>query len=213
MFRRGVSNDCLLGAPNRRLHDGHRHLRACKSSARSKFTATTAPRSRPPPSAAAATATYTTSLAYTNNSTAQHAQGCARTLRVFRGEGNADVATVNVDSVSTVNGSLRKCQIVIDRIQSANSDCAGRSLWDQSGSRETCALLASSKVTKQKPRFLPGFSLSDGTDKSDIRPYLQLKMNKKCRVEWSGMNAAVWVWEAKGMRGTLTWRRPAPGFL
>ena len=67
--------------------------------------------------AAAAATTYTKSLAYTNNSTAQHAQGCARTLRVFRGEGNADVATVNVDSVSTVHGSLRKRQIVIDRVR------------------------------------------------------------------------------------------------
>ena len=61
-------------------------------------------------------------------------------------------------------------------------------MWDQSGSRETCALLASSKVTKQKPRFLPGFSLSDGTDKLDIRPYLSFKMNTKKKqggVEWN----------------------------
>ena len=56
------------------------------------------------------------------------------------------------------------------------------------GRRETCALLASSKVTKPKPRFLPGFSLSDGTKASDIRPYLQINMNKKY-LEGSEMNA------------------------
>ncbi len=66
--------------------------------------------------ATTATATYTKSLAYKNSSTAQHAQGSARTLRVFGGEGNADVATVNLDSVGTDHGSLRKRQIVIHRV-------------------------------------------------------------------------------------------------
>jgi hypothetical protein len=65
----------------------------------------------------ATTAAYTKSFSYTNNSTAQNAQDSARTLRVFGDEGNADVATVNNDSVGTVQGSLRKCQIVIDRVR------------------------------------------------------------------------------------------------
>jgi hypothetical protein len=66
--------------------------------------------------AAAAATTYTKSLACTNNYNAQHALGSARTLRFFGGEGNADVAAVNVNAVGTVHGSLRKRQFVIDRV-------------------------------------------------------------------------------------------------
>jgi hypothetical protein len=68
------------------------------------------------------------------------------------------------------NDQCRK-ECVVDNDQ-CRKECVG-------GGRETCALLASSKVTKPKPRFLPGFSLSDGTKASDIRPYLPIKMNGK----------------------------------
>ncbi len=66
--------------------------------------------------AAAATTTYIKSLACTNNYNAQHALGSARTLRFFGGEGDADVAAVDVNAVGTVHCRLRKRQFVIDRV-------------------------------------------------------------------------------------------------
>jgi hypothetical protein len=96
------------------------------------------------------------------------------------GKCDANVAAIDVDSVGSVHGSLGEGRG--GREWSAWRLRAPRASQDVTHfqcAKGTWALPASSNVTKPNPRFLPGFSLSEGTKASAIRPYLRRRVRRR----------------------------------